>query len=146
MRIYKQNSAFLLLALVAVMIFTGCATTENGNRTSGGASVESAYGRSGVIVDNPNINFTDYLRRIPGISVRGSGPGAYITIRGINTINGNPHPLFVIDGQRVGRNFSSVYNMINMHDVNNIQVLKGAEAATYGIQGAGGVILINTRF
>jgi len=70
-------------------------------------------------------------------------PGAdlNIKIRGINTINGNSNPLYVIDG--VPRD-----NMtdINPSDVASIQVLKDASATSiYGSRGANGVILIETK-
>lgn len=70
-------------------------------------------------------------------------PGAEptIRIRGVNTINGNSSPLYVIDG--VPRD-----NMtdINPSDVASIQVLKDASATSiYGSRGANGVILIETK-
>jgi TonB-linked SusC/RagA family outer membrane protein len=70
-------------------------------------------------------------------------PGAepILRIRGINTINGNSSPLYVIDG--VPRD-----NMtdINPGDVASIQVLKDASATSiYGSRGANGVILIETK-
>ena len=70
-------------------------------------------------------------------------PGAdlNIKIRGINTINGNSNPLYVIDG--IPRdNMSDV----NPSDVASIQVLKDASATSiYGSRGANGVILIETK-
>jgi len=70
-------------------------------------------------------------------------PGAdlNIKIRGVNTINGNSNPLYVIDG--VPRD-----NMtdLNPSDVASIQVLKDASATSiYGSRGANGVILIETK-
>ncbi|MBW8332325.1 MAG: TonB-dependent receptor [Prolixibacteraceae bacterium] len=70
-------------------------------------------------------------------------PGAelIIRIRGINTINGNSSPLYVIDG--IPRD-----NMtdINPSDVASIQVLKDASATSiYGSRGGNGVILIETK-
>jgi TonB-linked SusC/RagA family outer membrane protein len=70
-------------------------------------------------------------------------PGAdlSIKIRGINTINGNSSPLYVIDG--VPRD-----NMtdLNSNDIASIQVLKDASATSiYGSRGANGVILIETK-
>ena len=70
-------------------------------------------------------------------------PGSELTIkiRGVNTINGNSSPLYVIDG--IPRE-----NMtdINPSDVASIQVLKDASATSiYGSRGANGVILIETK-
>lgn len=69
------------------------------------------------------------------------GTELQIRIRGINTINGNSSPLYVIDG--VPR---EDMNDINPADVGSIQILKDASAtAIYGARGANGVILIETK-
>jgi TonB-linked SusC/RagA family outer membrane protein len=85
--------------------------------------------------------------RIPGvINVSRNGePGATgsdIFIRGISSLNGNDRgPLVIIDGVP-NRNL----NDISVYDVENFTVLKDAAAtAVYGIRGANGVILINTK-
>ncbi|MCK9410790.1 MAG: TonB-dependent receptor [Prolixibacteraceae bacterium] len=70
-------------------------------------------------------------------------PGAelQIRIRGINTINGNTNPLYVIDG--IARDDMKD---INPSDIASIQVLKDASAsAIYGSRGANGVVLIETK-
>ena len=85
--------------------------------------------------------------RVAGLNVAtGSGqPGQQgtITIRGINSFNGDSEPLFVIDGVFVDQdNFRS----LNANDIANISVLKDASAsALYGSRAAGGVIVISTK-
>ncbi|WP_251029989.1 MULTISPECIES: SusC/RagA family TonB-linked outer membrane protein [unclassified Pedobacter] len=85
--------------------------------------------------------------RIPGvINVSRNGePGATgsdIFIRGISSLTaGDRGPLVIIDGVP-NRNL----NDISVYDVENFTVLKDAAAtAVYGIRGANGVILINTK-
>lgn len=85
--------------------------------------------------------------RIPGvINVSRNGePGATgsdIFIRGISSLtSGDRSPLVIIDGVP-NRNL----NDISVYDVENFTVLKDAAAtAVYGIRGANGVILINTK-
>ncbi|MCC5941094.1 MAG: TonB-dependent receptor [Balneolaceae bacterium] len=77
-----------------------------------------------------------------GVSVVSSGqPGESpdIRIRGINTF-GNNAPLVVIDG--VPGNM----NNLNPNDIENIQVLKDASAASiYGARASNGVIVITTK-
>lgn len=69
------------------------------------------------------------------------GEDLQIRIRGVNTINGNSNPLYVIDG--VPR---EDMNDLNPGDVASIQVLKDASATSiYGARGANGVILIETK-
>ncbi|ARV13335.1 hypothetical protein BTO09_13730 [Gilvibacter sp. SZ-19] len=85
--------------------------------------------------------------RVAGLNVAtGSGqPGQQgtITIRGVNSFNGDSEPLFVIDGVFVDQdNFRS----LNANDIEDIQVLKDASAsALYGSRAAGGVIVVTTK-
>jgi TonB-linked SusC/RagA family outer membrane protein len=87
------------------------------------------------------------------------GAGAYIQIRGQNTINGNAQPLFIIDGIPVN-NSSDNYgtnagngivqqsriNDINPEDIASMEVLKGAAAAAlWGTRAANGVVIITTK-
>jgi TonB-linked SusC/RagA family outer membrane protein len=82
------------------------------------------------------------------------GEGSYFSIRGINTVIGNSSPLFVLNGVPqfpdmnespvIGGYSKDIFNSINIQDVENITVLKGADAAIYGSLGSNGVILIET--
>jgi len=69
------------------------------------------------------------------------GDDLTIRIRGVNSINGDSSPLFVIDG--VPRpNMSD----LNPDDIASIQILKDASStAIYGARGGNGVILIETK-
>ena len=87
------------------------------------------------------------------------GSGAYIQIRGQNTINGNAQPLFIVDGIPVSNsneygltgaansiNAQSRINDINPEDIASMEVLKGASAAAlWGTRAANGVIIITTK-
>lgn len=87
------------------------------------------------------------------------GSGAYIQIRGQNTINGNAQPLFIVDGVPVNNsneygltgaansiNSQSRINDINPEDIASMEVLKGASAAAlWGTRAANGVIIITTK-
>jgi TonB-linked SusC/RagA family outer membrane protein len=69
------------------------------------------------------------------------GSELQIRIRGVNTINGNSSPLYVIDG--VPRDDMTG---ISPNDISSIQILKDASAtAIYGARGANGVVLIETK-
>ena len=72
-------------------------------------------------------------------------PSASVTmrIRGVNSINAGNSPLFILDGSPVP---SSIFNMLNANDVENITVMKDASAtAIYGSRAANGVVLITTK-
>lgn len=80
--------------------------------------------------------------------------GAFMHIRGINSLNANAQPLFIIDGVMTDlqENRTSLhegfYNNllagIDPEDIESVEVLKNA-TALYGAKGANGVVLINTR-
>lgn len=86
-----------------------------------------------------------FAGRVPGlITVQNNGEigadGTNIMIRGVGT-TGNSNPLIVVDGVPRGS-----LNEIDINNVKSYTVLKDAAAvAPYGIGGANGVILIETK-
>lgn len=91
-------------------------------------------------------DLTYYLGRIAGVRVQGTGSGATIQIRGQSSFTEDSRPLFVVDGAKVGHEYASVYAMVNPTNVARITVLKnGEENSLYGLQGANGVIVIETK-
>ncbi|HAF28721.1 MAG TPA: SusC/RagA family TonB-linked outer membrane protein [Bacteroidales bacterium] len=96
--------------------------------------------------------------KIPGAlvqSVTGQpGQQQSITLRGINSLT-SKNPMILIDGVEINTdnnqngstsNFSSRFADIDLSNVDKIEVVQGAAAATiYGAQGANGVIQIFTK-
>jgi TonB-linked SusC/RagA family outer membrane protein len=82
---------------------------------------------------------------VPGVVVENSGsPGerSTVRIRGVTSFQNND-PLYIIDGQPVEDSYA---NFINPNDVESIQVLKDASAASiYGSRASNGVIIITTK-
>ena len=93
-------------------------------------------------------------------SASGSGGSVKVIIRGSKSINGNNQPLYVIDGIPIVNSSGQAINSLasstdlggdgisnlNPNDIESINVLKGASAASlYGSQAANGVILITTK-
>lgn len=96
------------------------------------------------LVANPGSNVESLLQgRAAGVTVGTSGiPGAgsNVRIHGYSTF-GNNEPLYVVDGTRV----TSISDL-NPGDIESMQVLKDASAASiYGSAAAGGVIIITTK-
>jgi len=94
-------------------------------------------------VSNVSEAFQGQLAGVNAQATSGGIPGQELTIRirGINTINGDSSPLYVIDG--VPRDNMSD---INPSDIATIQILKDASATSiYGSRGANGVVLIETK-
>ncbi len=96
------------------------------------------------LVANPGSNIQSLLQgRAAGVTVGTSGvpgTGANVRIHGYSTF-GNNEPLYVVDGARVG-----AITELNPNDIETMQVLKDASAASiYGSAAAGGVIIITTK-
>ncbi|WP_077922939.1 TonB-dependent receptor [Spirosoma sp. 209] len=92
-----------------------------------------------------NANILSSLQgRVPGVVIQSDGTpggsGTAIRIRGFSTIGANG-PLFVIDG--VPTTYSGA---LNPNDIESIQVLKDAAAASiYGSRASNGVIVVTTK-
>lgn len=82
--------------------------------------------------------------RAPGVQIVNDGaPGSTpsIKIRGYSTINNN-EPLYVIDGVP----FEGKLSWLNQNDIETMQVLKDASAASiYGARANNGVVIITTK-
>ena len=76
----------------------------------------------------------------------GSG-GTRIRIRGISSITGTNNPLIVVDGYPLpDQNADNVLNSFGTGDIESIDVLKDAAAASiYGQRASNGVIMITTK-
>ena len=94
----------------------------------------------------PNNNPIQALQgRVPGMILytdgSPSGSNVSINIRGIGSINGT-NPLYVIDGVAT----TAGMHELNPNDIETIQVLKDASAASiYGSRASNGVIIITTK-
>ncbi len=83
-----------------------------------------------------------------------TGMGAVMFIRGLNSINANTQPLFVVDGviwdMQEGNEtihmgaYNNVLSAIDVNDIREVKVLKNG-AAIYGARAANGVVIINTK-
>ncbi|WP_420318236.1 SusC/RagA family TonB-linked outer membrane protein [Ekhidna sp.] len=116
------------------------------------------------IVNSGAVSAVDALvGKAAGIQITRSsgsaGGGSRILLRGITSIIGNNQPIIVIDGVRTnnetiggteantaGTAQSNRLMDLNVNDIENVSVLKGAAAtALYGTAGSTGVIVITTK-
>ena len=82
------------------------------------------------------------------------GIGNAMFIRGLNSLNANTQPLFVVDGviwdMQEGNEsihmglYNNILNAIDVNDIRDVKVLKNG-TAIYGARAANGVVLINTK-
>jgi len=86
-------------------------------------------------------------KRVPGLQVlRTDDGGVALQIRGAAQFYGKAEsPLYVLDGSPYEPGPGGALTGINPYDIQTIKVLRGPEAAIYGIQGQNGVIVITTK-
>lgn len=134
-----KSKLLLSILTFSLLLAAGCSSTNNSVSQNadddGRISNENDYYRS----------LADYLTKVPGVNVSGSGNNAYVTIRGISSFQSGNTPLYVVDGQAIGNNYSQANNTVNPQDIDYVRVLKGPDAAIYGVRGANGVIVIVTK-
>ncbi len=131
----KQQFIFVLqcILLIGLVSCSSSKNTTDSNRTSG-----SDYSRY--------TNLADVLRLQSGVVVRGSGRNVDFSIRGINSINLDTRPLYLVDNIPFGRDYSRVNDAINTVNIRSVRVLKSlAETNRYGEQGRNGVIMISLK-
>lgn len=88
----------------------------------------------------------------------GAGGSSKVVIRGLNSLQGNSQPLYVVDGVPLnngnldpagrwgGTDYGDGISNIDPNDIESVSVLKGPNAASlYGQLGANGVIIITTK-
>lgn len=119
--------------------------------------VEIPHDRTGVSVsvleakterEAGRYRLVDSLGRVPGVYMQPSGGNAAnIAIRGMSSAT---ETLPMVDGMRIFNSGGSsnltpnVLGRANMFDVKQVEVLRGAEGATYGGGAMGGVIFMET--
>ncbi len=124
----------------AIVIAYGTGTKES---LTGSVSVIG----SKEIEDRPVTSVTQALEgNAPGVQVNSTtgspGSAPTIRIRGFGSFNGTQAPVYVVDGVP----FDGTIADLNPADIESMSVLKdAASCALYGVRGANGVILINTK-
>jgi TonB-dependent SusC/RagA subfamily outer membrane receptor len=79
--------------------------------------------------------------RLRGITFSNGIPSVNSSMTGGGMGMGNKAMLIVVDGSIVGSRLDD----INPRDVERVEVLKGGNAAIYGVNGAGGVLIITSK-
>ena len=122
------------------VIVTGY-TSQRKKDITGAVAVVSAKELTAV----PAASLTQMLQgRASGVTVgndNSPGGGTMVRVRGFGSINNNS-PLYIIDGTPT----TGTLNQINPNDIESMQVLKDASAASiYGARAANGVVIITTK-
>jgi len=148
----NYRSVLCVTVIAALLMATGCAT-------SGSSSQESSA------PEDETWTLEEHLRRINGVQIIGSGDYAKVVLRGSQGISsvsrgmGEPdskkdinlgdsderQPLFVVNDQKVGRNYPDVRDMFSPGEIASVKLLTDSQAAQYGSQGGNGVIVITSK-
>ncbi len=104
---------------------------------------ERLYAISSVNDDDVDFsNYTDIYDliegRFPGVQVHGNE----IKVRTTQTTMGSNAAIMVVDGIVVDESF---FSSISPSDIARVNVLKGAAASIYGVSGAFGVVIVETK-
>jgi TonB-dependent starch-binding outer membrane protein SusC len=122
------------------LVVTGYGTQSKKSITGAVASLDAAQ-----LLTTPSTNIGQAMQgKVAGVTVgneNAPGGGVMVRIRGFGTINDNS-PLYVVDGVPTKGNL----NTLNLNDVENMQILKDASAASiYGARAGNGVVIITTK-
>ena len=89
-----------------------------------------------------SLGLIDLLRLVPGVQVFGTYPNQSVLIRGLSSLLGSSEPLFLLDGVPVD---AGVVQQMRANESFFIDVLKGPEAALYGVRAGNGVVAVYTN-
>ena len=117
---------------IAIFLAFSCSSSQSVNRAA---------------PDYSNLQSLDQILRMQGgLNVQGGGNNVKVYVRGISTFTLETQPLYVIDGVRIGHDYSRANNAVNVKDIVSIKVLASkSETTIYGEEGTNGVIIIKTR-
>lgn len=146
-----MKTTLLSLLSLGLLIFSSCTSTHsaqnkpyNSHETVRNGSFLGSAGS--VDVRQSHLDLATYLRKVPGIMVKGSGDNASAYVRGVNSLSQEKQPLYVVNSTIVGNSFQQVNNAVDINDISNVTVLKDvASTNQYGMRGANGVIVIRTK-
>lgn len=114
----------------------------------------ASTGYSNQTIDNKTLTeakvtnvVTGLASKVAGLQVNllnnGVSPSTRVVLRGNRSLTGNNEAMIVVDGVTVP---NSVLASLNPNDIQDVNVLKGANAAAlYGSEGVNGVLIITTK-
>ena len=129
-----------------IALFSLCLMTISCTVTGKNSMVDAAPQTEEIRGSASNTTLADALRKNTTLDIMGTHPNVDIIVRGINTIKGDPRPMFIVDGIRMGRNYSQVASTVDVRQIKSIEVIKSlSRLSLYGEDGNSGVIIIKTK-
>jgi TonB-dependent starch-binding outer membrane protein SusC len=141
-------SRLVLQLLLPAAVATFAAACAPAASQSGGGTSNAAIITAEDLERYPGEPIERILeRKVPGLqAVRTSSGGIAFRIRGAASWDGSERPpLYILNGTPIAAGPEGALPNISIEDIETIKVLRGPDAAIYGIDGANGVIVISTR-
>jgi TonB-dependent SusC/RagA subfamily outer membrane receptor len=137
-----------LLSASCVKQGVASTTSDNSSTSVYGEEQNSRNNTGSTVVVKDAVNnatLDNYLQRVAGVNITGTGANATITIRGVGSFISSNEPLFLVNGQAIN-GYSTAYSLCNANNIKSVAVLKdAASCALYGARGANGVISITLK-
>ena len=130
----KIPSFFIILMLLS---FTGCNSSKQTTSSKSNLNKELTETNKG------NVSLLQRISQKRGIIIRNGVPIINKTANSLSS-SASEEPLYVLNSQVIGNSFKSIDAIFDNFVVESVEILSGAEAASYGTQAANGVILIKT--
>ena len=130
----KIPSFFIILMLLS---FTGCNSSKQTTSSKSNLNKELTETNKG------NVSLLQRISQKRGIIIRNGVPIINKTANSLSS-SASEEPLYVLNSQVIGNSFKSIDAIVDNFVVESVEILSGAEAASYGTQAANGVILIKT--
>jgi TonB-dependent SusC/RagA subfamily outer membrane receptor len=129
---------------VSLALVAGCKSAQRSENTSPPPRSDVT---SEDIQRSPGQSIEEILKgRVAGVTVTETPGGIAVRIRGITSLYGSNEPLYVLDGVPISAGPGGSLTGIDPYDIESIKVLKDpADTALYGMRGANGVIVIQTK-
>jgi TonB-dependent SusC/RagA subfamily outer membrane receptor len=139
------------------IVVTGTAIATEKERL--GNTIATVRGSAVAEANAPTIDAA-LVGKVPGALVQQNsgtpGGGVTVRLRGTSTISASAEPLYIVDGVIIDNSSNELVNLggyvgnrladLNPHDIDRIEVVKGAAAAAlYGSRANNGVIQIFTK-
>lgn len=146
MRSFRSSSALTLSLFAVLLLMPSLAQGQKKSSTRGLVTAED-------IAQFPNDPIERIIaRKVPGVDVvRAPSGGNMLRVRGAVTLPDaesgaqvDKPPLYVVDGVPI-RTPDGTLPPLEPQDLESVRVLKGAETAIWGIDGADGVIVFTTK-
>lgn len=137
----RADSSIIAASFLIVMGACASASSPGGPPSRPDVTAED-------IEQNPGMPLEYILqRKVSGVVVKRAEDGSLVLqIRGNATpLNDVKPPLVVVDDQPIHNASGGTLPNLDRNDIEAITVLKGADAAIYGIDGANGVIVITLK-